>query len=269
MLCTVLENNYKTQGIIRKLEVIIKHIKSEKLRDRIEAIRQGEDVDELKMLLPAFLPAGVFSGGKTKAHLTEFSGIVHIDIDGKIKAQKVLSQLDLTHVCFFYRSPRKGLKVGFRVEVDPEDYSWAWKYLNESQCLGYGDVSSKALNKQSSLSYDPDAYYCDCKPCKIPQAPKYNNVNYPKIKVRSYTEAFNVAEAALKKNGHYFRPGSRNEYVYRLCCILNRMGIDKIIASQLLGNRFQNVKFPMSEINQTLNGVYRRNQSEHGSRPIC
>jgi len=270
MVCTVLENNYNTEGIERKLDVVINYIRSEKLKDRIESIREGGDVDKKKMLLPAFLPAGIFRGGKTKEHLYKFSGIVHIDIDGKIKAGKVLSQIDITHVCFMFRSPRKGLKIGFRVNASPEDYSWAWKYLNQKYCLGYGDISSKALNKQSSLSYDPEAYFNgNCEVCNIPEAPKYKNVNYPKVKVRSYSEAFKVAEGALKRNGHYFRKGSRNDYIYRLCCILNRMGIDKVTASQLLGNRFGGTKFPMSEINLTLNGVYKRNAQEHGSRPIC
>lgn len=270
MICTVLKNNYESEGVERSIDVIINYIRSDKLKARIEDIRLGKNVDEAKMNLPAFMPSGVFRGGKTKEHLHKLSGIVHIDIDGKIKAAKVLSQLDMRYVCFYYRSPRLGLKVGFRANVDIDDYSWAWKFLNEKYCLGYGDVSSKALNKQSSLSYDPNAYLMkSCEECKIPEAPKYKNVNYPKVRVRSYREAFDVAENALRKNGHNFRKGSRNDYIYRLCCILNRMGIDKITASQLLGNRFGNTKFPMSEINLTLNGVYKRNAQEHGSRPIC
>lgn len=272
MTCTILENNYKVDGVYRSLEAVIKYIRSEKLKDRILEIRNTKDpnlLDEMKMSLPAFIPSGVYKGGKTKADLKEFSGIVHIDIDGKIKASKVLSQLDVSHVCFFFKSPRMGLKVGFRANVDPDDYKWAWEFLNRKYCLGYGDISSKAINKQSSLSYDPDAYYANCEPCHIPEPPRVKPVNYPNVRVRSYQEAFKVAEGALKRNGHSFKKGSRNDYVYRLCCILNRMGVNKIIASQLLGNRFGNTKFPMSEINDTLNGVYRRNQAEHGSRPIC
>ena len=66
MVCTVLENNYNTEGIERKLDVIMNYIRSEKLKDRIESIREGGDVDKKKMLLPAFLPAGIFEAAKQK-----------------------------------------------------------------------------------------------------------------------------------------------------------------------------------------------------------
>ena len=79
MICTVIQDNYQLEGKPVHIKTIIGHIKSDAMRDRIGAIRKmkKEEADAAKMMLPAFFPSGVFSGGKKAENLVKHSGIIH------------------------------------------------------------------------------------------------------------------------------------------------------------------------------------------------
>jgi hypothetical protein len=273
MYCTILKDNYQLEGEDRHIKSIISYVKGDIMKERILAIKKmkKEEADKAKMLLPAFFPSGVFRGGKKAENLVKHSGIIHLDIDGKQRAERVLSYLDTTNVLFLFRSPRGGVKVGFRV-TPPQDnrhHKWAWECLDKDFAFGLSDAAGKPVNKQCNLSYDPEAYLnLEAKVFTPPAMPEERPIYFNPMEVRGIDDALRIAERAVQNTGITFRPGQRNLYVFKICCILNRMGVEQNIADRLLAGRFEGRKFDGKEINITLRGVYERYRNEFGSRPI-
>lgn len=273
MICTVLQDNYQLEGKPVHIKTIIGHIKSDAMRDRIGAIRKmkKEEADAAKMMLPAFFPSGVFSGGKKAENLVKHSGIIHLDIDGKQRAERVLSYLDTTYVLFLFRSPRGGVKIGFRTVIpkDNHHHKWAWECIDREFAFGLSDKAGKPVNKQCNLSYDPEAYLNLEAPTYTPPImPEEKPIYFNPMEVRGIDDALRIAEKGVQNTGITFRPGQRNLYVFKICCILNRMGIEMNVADRLLAGRFEGRKFDGKEINITLRGVYERYANEFASRPI-
>jgi hypothetical protein len=277
MLVTVLEDNYQMQGINRSIETVIQYIRnpSDKVKELLTRIHETEDKEQrnaLKMWLPAFFPSGTFRRGKSLGDLIQHNGIVHLDIDDKKVAKRLKSSVDTKHLVFKFTSPSGGLKLGFKVFPIPdtnEEHRWAWTHLNGLYAGGKADMGSKSWNKQSNLSFDPDAYCnVDCEPFCYPKMPEPTIYSGGPIVVKNMKAAFEMAEDIIKKQGYVFSVGERNNYVYNLCCVLNKFGVEYEVADRLLADRFGKTKFPLSEVNGTLKSVYRRYRGSFGAMKI-
>jgi hypothetical protein len=277
MIVTVLKNNYELQGKDYHISKVIAGIRnpSEDTLNTLNRVRQTENKDEknkIKMFLPAFFPSGTFRENKYIANMYQHSGIIHLDIDNVQLSKRIRNNIDTKHVVFMFTSPSFGLKVGFKVNPVPKDNSehiWGWEILNQTYAAGKSDKGAKSWNKQCNASSDPEAYYNgDCTPFLIPPMPPPTVYSGAPIKVKGLKAAFELAEDIIKKQGHSFTPGERNNYIFNLCSILNKMGIDIQTADNLLAKRFGGTKFPLKELNDTLVGVYKRHRDTHGSMKI-
>lgn len=274
MRVTVLSNNYDLTGRVYSIEKVISFIKnpSENISNQIATIRNTTDKnekDKLKMDLPAFFPSGVFDRGKSLGDLSQHSGIIHLDIDDKKISAHLNRHIDKRYLVFKFLSPSYGLKLGFKVHPTPEtneEHRWAWSHLNDLYSKGKADQGSKSWNKQSNLSHDPEAYCnVDCEAFVAPPMPAPREYSGIPMQVQSSKELFTMAENIIRKQGYSFSVGERNNYVYNLCCVLNKLGVDILVADRLLADRFSKTKFPISEINYTLQSVYRRYRSNYGA----
>jgi hypothetical protein len=274
MRVTVLPNNYSMEGKTVSINRVIDAIASppERIVEQIAKIRETKDKDaknSLKMDLPAFFPSGHFQRGKSLGDLVKHSGIIHLDIDDKKVSAYLNKHIDTKHLVFKFLSPSYGLKLGFKVDTIPEtneEHRWAWNHLNDIFTKGKSDQGSKSWNKQSNFSHDVDAYCnVDCEPFIVPPMPPPREYTGIPVTVQSSRDLFTMAENIVKKQGYLFAVGERNNYVYNLCCVLNKFGVDFGTADRLLAERFAKVKFPMDEISYTLKSVYRRYRNSFGA----
>src|SRR2546427_7172708 len=104
----------------------------EKLRRTLATHGQGIYA-HYKKCLDAFTPCGTFDPTRAKDHLTQHSGLVHLDYDGVSDVADVLSVLcDVHGITYVFISPSGGgLKVGVRVPVIDTDraYKHSWQCI--------------------------------------------------------------------------------------------------------------------------------------------
>ena len=151
---------------------LIECIKSDHLKEQVDAIRSAPDKDTrsaLKARLPAVTASGVFSKRAASA-LVEHSGILIADVDlddnpqlleHMEEARALLCADKNTH--FVFISPSGGLKVGVKIDAtDADTHKAAFVTVREWFSNTFGLVIDKACSDVSRLcflSHDPGAIY--------------------------------------------------------------------------------------------------------------
>lgn len=159
-----------------QVEQILQVIRSDGLTEYQDRLRNylAEDGPTSKRYrdgkrhLPAVTLAGVFREGREDHHLTEYSGIVHLDLDGLNPLQVEEYQKRLTseeHVFLAFASPSgRGIKVACIHDGGQERHEevfWAWRehILGVLNCPEEkSDDSVRNLSRLCFLSSDPNAY---------------------------------------------------------------------------------------------------------------
>ncbi len=128
--------------------------------------RHGKGIyDHYKKLLDAVTFGGTFAPTRAKHHLTQPSGLVHLDYDGVhdvAGVKQVLCGGDT--VAYSFVSPSgQGLKVGVHVGQVADDgaYKHAWQVVADHFERQYGiiaDQSGKDVSRLCFVSWDPEAY---------------------------------------------------------------------------------------------------------------
>jgi hypothetical protein len=153
------------------LEQALEHIRYDTYRYQIEDLRSARSThgksfyDGAKKQLDAYTFAGVFQQTRTKQHLLEHSGLVHLDYDGVTdvaRAKIVLCAVPT--VAYIFISPSGlGLKVGVHVPrvTDDTGYKHAWQIVSDYLTQHYdviADPSGKDISRLCFVSWDPDLY---------------------------------------------------------------------------------------------------------------
>ena len=130
------------------------------------------------------------------------------------------------------------------------------------------------------MSFDPDMHYND----ESDVFKVDTSINYDEVSVKSgfvsvgfsgddisiSNDSQYVFDTCVKwvknsKTGSYYK-GNRNNFIFRLACLLNRAGMQKELAVFMIHGRYSSLE--ASEVINTVGSAYRMNSSEHGSRPI-
>jgi putative DNA primase/helicase len=154
------------------LEQIIIDIREGKYKDKIEPIRRlqkegkNSDVKELKKHLLAFTPSGVFKSKRTTKTISEYSGLVILDIDN-LSTEELKRIIPIIHLAFYtyaaFISPRgNGIKIIVPVNTSKEHHKVAYKQVAQyyEQALNIEiDTSGSDISRLCFVSFDPNCYF--------------------------------------------------------------------------------------------------------------
>lgn len=216
--------DFHTSSFTESFEAIIDNIKTGKYRTEVEKIRQykkeEKKYDDLKKKLPGFTPSGVFENTRKTENLSNYSKIMHLDIDNLgVSLYKTLERIKAipeTHACFISPSGN-GIKLFVRVLNEKNDHQKIYPLLLNfyEQKLGVKiDSSCSDLPRLCFFSYDPDAYInLNSKPYDKPTTGNQKLVPDQLVKMANKTQKYEV--------------GSRNNYVFSLARICFSNGVTK------------------------------------------
>jgi hypothetical protein len=164
-------SNVKSYGTEAFYE-LYERTKSNKYRKQIEAMRAEPDPKKqsaMKSKLDYFTPSVICTERKSSC-ITDFSGVICADLDGKDNPGKTPQQMRVTVLndpllhsfMAIVSSLGKGLKVMFRYDpkaATVEDYSHAIMQYLADVCHLKADRACCDPTRACFVSYDPQAYY--------------------------------------------------------------------------------------------------------------
>jgi hypothetical protein len=170
--CSYFRGSYDPTPVdTRNLAAVLSAITSDTYAHQITWLRNtlrshGKGIyDHYKKRLDAVTFGGTFAPTRAKDHLTQHSGLVHLDYDGVhdvAGAKAVLCAVPALAYAFISPSGC-GLKVGVRVTPVSDDsaYKHAWQSVADHFEHQYGimaDSSGTDISRLCFVSWDPDAY---------------------------------------------------------------------------------------------------------------
>lgn len=294
MLIQLYKNTYDLKGVEWEHTNILKAIKSDKWKDKVDALRaiknrnKGEENHSLysrqKSQLPWCIFSGTFKEGRNDADILTYSGMMVLDIDHIeqiiINKLKDKFKTDSNIYCAFVSPGGEGLKIIVKVDSQPTQILIAFKQLEKYFSDNYGisiDPSGKNVARLCFVSYDPDIYINDnasvihietnnvdtsyTKTYSVPSALKGRKIE------RNVYSIFDVCVNWVERKYH-FVPGQRNMYIYCLACIMNRTGITLEDALYLSADKYVGESFLQSELVSTISKAYRQRKSEFNTVDI-
>lgn len=275
-MITIFKNIKETSAPFYKdVEFVFNRIKEGKYADLISKIRSEENKterNELKKGLPAICFSGRFKKRADDA-IIEHSGLICLDFDGYENSDLMYEDKHLMtenpYVMAAFVSPSgNGLKVIIKIPSEPENHKRYFDALQEHFNSEYFDVTSKNISRVCYESSDPDIYInmdsevwttlseIDSKPID-----KYD-VAYT-IPIRDENVIIDrLMKWWEKKYG--LVSGQRNANVFILAAAFNEFGIDKTLATSIIG-QFQSSDFTLREIITTVDSAY-KDASKFGTK---
>ena len=278
---------------------ILNGIKSERWGNTIEEIRTCVDKtarDGLKMNIPAACFSGtfkvtrVYSSKKGKyedktrldTNIVDYTQLVVIDID--IYSEKLVNRLrnmlvDDPYVFAYFKSPSGGLKILYKVDSEAIHHKeFAFEQIKSWVEDNYSvevDKSGKNMSRLCFISSDPELFVNqECESFEVDTTKKEEDSfvrAYDNSDAQAETdinEIYRVAKGWLSAKGEHYVTGNRNEYIYKMACILNRSGL---VASQVVqaitNNHSINAKM-YQELIFTVNTCCKTRSSEFGTKII-
>tara|TARA_R110002020_G_scaffold164389_1_gene350944 strand:+ start:72 stop:2447 length:2376 start_codon:yes stop_codon:yes gene_type:complete len=251
----------------RGLEVILLRIKEGSSQELVEKIRKEKDKEArnlLKQELPAICFSGKFNKREDKA-IDEHSGIICLDFDGfktkkTLKDKRLELQKDIYTRALFTSPSGNGLKVLVEIPPDVDDHKKFFLSLQDYYNCPEFDKSCKNVSRVCYESYDPKLYY-------NPKSEMYDsmetvsheqyeyNVDPPTLIIKEQ----DVIVSRLKKwwEAKYgMIEGERNNNIYILASALNDFGVEKGLATYVMGEYIGN-GFSDKEMQTTINSAYK------------
>jgi hypothetical protein len=275
-MITIFKNIKETSAPFYKdVEFVFNRIKEGKYADLISKIRSEENKterNELKKGLPAICFSGRFKKRADDA-IIEHSGLICLDFDGYENSDLMHEDKHLMtenpYVMAAFVSPSgNGLKVIIKIPSEPENHKRYFDALQEHFNSEYFDVTSKNISRVCYESSDPEIYInmdsevwttlseIDSKPID-----KYD-VAYT-IPIRDENVIIDrLMKWWEKKYG--LVSGQRNANVFILAAAFNEFGIDKTLATSIIG-QFQSSDFTLREIITTVDSAY-KDASKFGTK---
>ena len=270
---------------------VLKKIKAGEWKDEVEFIRElptKKEKDEVKVQLPAVTFSGLFSGRNDK-DLTEYSNIIVLDIDdlNGLTYSKTMEYISKTPFifCAFMSCSKKdeGIKALAIVEDNPKNHKTNFLGIEEYMLNNWGikvDKSGKNIARLCFVSYDPEMYF-DIKSKRsfelqsdAPMTYEQEIVYFRNVQRRSenmvpstrFDYIIKLAKEWAEKGVGMYHKGNRNNYIFHLCCILNRAGVSKDQAENYMMGTYRSVE--QKELMAVVKSAYVRYAHEFNSRPI-
>lgn len=268
------------RGVQANINAILQRIKLGFYESQISHIRANRHDLEAKKKLPAACFSGLFSERRDDKLIT-YSNLVSLDIDERDYTKVLIAKamlLDDPYIYSFFESPNRGLKVLMKVQTDAEQhrdiaFPQCKDYIEDNYGLDV-DRSGKNISRLCFVSSDREMYLNN-NPMVFNVDPTYRPANvYEENKTiyegyspsTSLSHIFDKSVEWTDRNIAFVK-GDRNNYIFQLACVLNRAGVSRDDALQMICSRL-NPNMPYKEINTTVNGIYNRNSKQHGTRPI-
>ena len=147
-----------------------------------------------------------------------------------------------------------GIKIIVPINSTSKHHEWATIQVMEyfSKLLNIEiDPSGKDITRLCYYSFDPAIY--------LNPNPSTFKVSLSKPMDKRIRKAIRFTSQKIQ-----FETGSRNNFVYILCCNLNRYGIKEASAVMVLESKYATNDFSEEEIRSIVNRVYSLNTDEHG-----
>ena len=266
------------------VEAVFSGIKNGRWKKEILELRESKN-EKLKSLLPAATFSGTFIEKRKSSNLSQYSGLVTIDIDDKREAKikklkKMLSEDPFIFAAFI--SPRGGIKVLVRVDSGAEHHkTHAYLQIKEWIENNYDvevDKSGSDTSRLCYVSYDPDLHYnpnsqmytidtTAVYETKVPVAPTSINFGNGERET-DINVIFSLCQSWVHKRGLHYGKGGRNNYIHQIANLLNEAGLseDQIIYA-ITSNHSISAKMG-KELRDTVSGVCKRKSGKCGTMII-
>ena len=221
------------------------------------ALDQGnkKSVNEYKAQLPSFTPCGIFEKKRNGENLSNYSKILHLDLDDlsedEIKELKIkLPKWEYVHA--FFESPSgNGIKVFFKTEDDAIWHRQNIHLLIDLFKRKYGlGADSKCVDipRLCLFSYDPSAYFNEnSKPIEL---------RNPRTKVDLFFDKFE------KKEGPFIE-GSRHDFILKLGSAARNEKLNPDEITSIAIKKYKGEDFDENEIRKTIMDSYRKDYFKH------
>ena len=250
----------------REVYKILERIKDGSSKDLVKKIRlekRKNERNDLKKLLPAICFSGTFNK-RADSSIIEHSGLICLDFDGYEKQKELLADKELIskskYVYSVFISPSgNGLKVLVKIPEDIENHTKYFNSLEKHFNSPFFDKTSKNISRVCYESYDPLIYVND------------NSLLWDKIEDHEYTELSvhtdhptipitdenKIVDILMKwwTKKYPMVDGQRNHNTYVLAAAFNDYGINKSLASYVMG-QFSSDSFSIAEIQRTIDSAY-------------
>ena len=252
------------QGHIKDVPWVVNRIRSQvsaPLIARIRSLPDKSDRDALKKGLLSICWSGTFRR-RADNQIIQHSGLMGIDFD-HIPAEKMAKvRQDLiddpyTHVLFTSPSG-DGLKLAVRVPPNAKTHKGSFQALMEHYGIDEFDPKNGNLSRVCYESSDPDIYYNPDSSIfeKVVEDREYDHaVEMPLIRLESEDA---IVQNILKWHDRKYPlvEGQRNANGYILARALNRFGVSRLTAAQVLSQAEQ-TGFDRSEIDRIIESAYK------------
>ena len=254
------------------------------------AVGDAKSADSYKEMLPCFVPACVFEGGRRQEHIVRYTGLTYADFDhipDDILAEVMEKLRTDEHTCMSHLTARghgvhamgwvvyegtdEDLK---RLHDDPkymkEQYTRAFFIANEyfSKLLGLKyDPKCKDPGHMSIIAYDLNAHFNpNATPFVIKLEKKRKPGRPPKKPTAQEAESYVIEH--LTELGEKFEKLNRNTYLYKAACDMNRHGVNEENCVEWAVGKYEADDFTREEIASTIRSAYGANEEEHGTKQL-
>lgn len=252
------------------LEKSVDRIKNGTSKERIEAIRSSNSLDEQKRLKNK-LPSIIFSGEFTERNgnsLKEHSGLMVIDFDKYPDTETMLENFELLKqipyfVVLFISPSGNGIKGVLRVPNDltKETHPKLFKAFYNEYPLDYFDTSNSNVDRVCFESYDPNIYVnyeAELYEAEIIDEGFNFNERVPLVPIDGDDRI--IAKIMNFNWSKDFKEGERNSYVFDLAGAFCEYGVNESSAVSYIINFVKFGKFTNKEVETTVKSAYRIRQ---------
>ncbi|MEJ7821514.1 MAG: BT4734/BF3469 family protein [Chitinophagaceae bacterium] len=230
-------------------------IRLESFKEEVDQIRAEKDKgkrDELKKSLPAVTISGLFYGRRLKQNLIKHSGLIQVDLDKVLNKNLLKKQLiqDQFSLSVFDSPSGEGLKILIKIPPDKQVHEKYFIAIERYYLLHYKiqiDKSCKDIGRLMFLSSDKGIYI---------------NERSKEIDVNVLSESEFLFTSAIQKitNKNEFKKGSRNDFVFKVACECNRLGINEVLCITYCKNYFVEIGFDGAEILNCIKSAYKKTE---------
>lgn len=250
------------QGHVKDVAWVVDRIKNGASADLIRRIRglpDKKERDGLKKGLLSICWSGIFRR-RADHHLTEHSGLVCIDFDHVADMPALRDRLTsdrYTHVLFTSPSG-DGLKVVVRIPASIKTHKGSFQALMEYYGVDEFDTKNGNVSRVCYESHDPDIYYNPASAIfetVVEDREFDHSVERPLIRLESEDA---IVQNLLKWHDRKYPmvEGQRNANGYVLARAMNKFGVSKLTATQVL-LQAQQEGFDRSEIERLVESAYK------------
>ncbi len=255
---------YGTKQNLRK--ILTEMHTSEKHINLIKTLRDlpnEKQADYKKNMLPCFTISGYFEkdgkGSRDSKNEIYRTSLLCLDLDLKnhqVNLKDLKQKVQLEPYVAYCGDSCRGDGIFIIVHIsNPEQHTSYFdffaKWLDNNGCLSVFDTHTKNINRLRFIAPD-QSFYLNDNTTPLPftevNQPLKKGINQPSIWNNNYNNVISenkidVALKILEKKSCRLSTGNIHNYIFNLCCIFNRMGINQSEAET-----FISTLMPLSEI---------------------